>query len=57
MVLLGSVTDAVAVVRLSDKGLAHTFYRWSNPGPLADFLLVVSNALAIFLTGSVDQFH
>ena len=42
MVLLGSVADAAAVVRLFYKGLAHTVHRCSSPGSLANFLLVVS---------------
>jgi len=46
VVLLGNLVDAAAIVRLPDKGLAHTFHRRSSPRPFADFLLVVSNVHA-----------
>ena len=43
MVFLGCFVNAAGIVWLSDKGLAHTFYRRSSPWPVADFFLVVSN--------------
>ena len=43
MVFLGYFVNAAGIVWLSDKGLAHTFYRRSSPWPVADIFLVVSN--------------
>ena len=43
MVFLGYLANTAGIVCLSDKGLAHTFYRRISPWPVADIFLVVSN--------------